>query len=61
MVVKSIILKDWAICGTCGAKLFRIYNKATARNIEIKCHQCKSINKVEVNENVRQRKSNKNI
>lgn len=48
MVVKSIILKDWAICGTCGAKLFRIYNKATARNIEIKCHQCKSINKIEI-------------
>lgn len=48
MVVKSITLKDWAICGTCGAKLFKIYSKATARNIETKCHQCKSINKIEI-------------
>ena len=48
MNVKSITLKDWAICGICGCKLFRIYNKAIARHIEIKCRQCKSINKIEI-------------
>ena len=48
MNVKAIILKDWVICGTCGAKLFKILDKATARNIEIKCHQCKSINRVQI-------------
>ena len=46
MSVNAIILKEWVVCGTCGAKLFKIFDKATARNIEIKCHQCKSINRV---------------
>lgn len=48
MNVKSIILKDWVICGECGSKLFKIFGNASATDIEIKCHQCKKINKVEI-------------
>lgn len=48
MSVRAIILKEWAVCGTCGARLFKIYDKASARNIEIKCHQCKQLNQVHI-------------
>lgn len=48
MNVKSIILKDWAICGHCGCKLFKLLDNSTAKNLEIKCHQCKNINIVEI-------------
>lgn len=54
MSVNAIILKEWVVCGTCGAKLFKIFDKATARNIEIKCHQCKSINKVKIDRKEKQ-------
>lgn len=48
MNVKAIILKEWAVCGNCGGRLFKIYDKANAQNIEIKCHQCKTLNTIHI-------------
>ena len=48
MNVKSITLKDWVICGECGCKLFKILANPLAKHIEIKCHQCKTINSVDI-------------
>lgn len=48
MNVKAITLKEWVICGNCGCKLFKVFSGATAKHLEIKCHQCKSLNSVEI-------------
>jgi len=48
--------EDWARCGRCGHKLFKIKAESNEREtqiatsilkIEIKCHSCKSINILE--------------
>ena len=48
MKLKSITIKNWVICGNCGAKLCAKTDTSTANDLEIKCHQCKAINSVNI-------------
>lgn len=41
-MVRIKIDNEWAKCGECGHKLFKITGKVNG--IEIKCHSCKAIN-----------------
>jgi len=42
--MKKIKIEDnWARCGKCGHKLFRIV-EGEVGSIEVKCHSCKEVN-----------------
>lgn len=48
MKQKSIVIKNWVICSNCGAKLCAKTETSTASDLEIKCHQCKTINTINI-------------
>lgn len=41
--------REWVRCGKCGHKLFKIDKNSDNKidGIEIKCHSCKTVNKVD--------------
>jgi len=47
-MINAIKIRDWVICGVCGCKLAGINKNTTANQLFIKCHGCKEINEVKV-------------
>lgn len=47
ITVTALDSNCWVLCGNCGAKLLKKKKEnAKANNVEIKCHNCKALNEV---------------
>lgn len=46
--MEAINISNWLVCGNCGCKLGKIEKGGICKKVEIKCHQCKTINKINI-------------